>query len=303
VDLSWADLRARVKRVDLLHAHSGRAQNIAWFASLGKASAARRVTTRHVAFAPKRPLVHLLKYTYSCDGVIAVSQAVRSALLDAGVPAPRIEVIPTGVEIPAELPDPAQRAEARRAWNLVDDDFVVGHLGAFTREKGQDVAAEAARLLESRLPHLKMILAGEGPLRSSITASARLILPGQLAEPPQLLAALDLFIMPSRSEGWGLAALEALAFGLPVAASNTGGLAEMIVAGETGWLVPPGDAPALAEAIFDAAADRERLRAMGLCAREHARRFSIEETAARTESFYLRILGSRQSSSASDRRT
>jgi glycosyltransferase involved in cell wall biosynthesis len=296
VDLSWADLRARVKRVDLLHTHTGRAQNIAWFASLGKASAgkssaAKRVATRHVVFAPKHPLIHLLKYAYSCDGLIAVSHAVERALLDAGIPAERIEVIPTGVEIPAELPDQAMRAEARGAWNLDDDDFAVGHLGAFTREKGQDVAAEAARLLESRLPRLKLILAGEGPLRSSVTPSSRLILPGQLAEPQQLLAALDLFLMPSRSEGWGLAALEAMAMGLPVAASNTGGLAEMITAGETGWLVAPGDAPALAEAIVDAAADRERLRAMGLRGREHARRFSIEETAARTESFYMRVLG------------
>jgi glycosyltransferase involved in cell wall biosynthesis len=294
VELSWADLRARLKRVDLLHTHTGRAQNIAWFASLGTGAPAKNIATRHVAFAPKHPLVHLLKYARTCDGVIAVSEAVRRTLLETGVPAERIEVIPTGVEIPAELPGAAQRAEARRAWNLDDGDFAadfaVGHLGAFTHEKGQEVAAQAARLLESRLPRLKMILAGEGPLRSSISAGARLILPGHVAEPQQLLAALDLFVMPSRSEGWGLAALEAMACGLPVVASNTGGLAEMIVAGETGWLVAPGDASALADAIFEAASGRERLRAMGLRARECARRFSVEETAARTEAFYLSVL-------------
>jgi glycosyltransferase involved in cell wall biosynthesis len=299
VELSWADLRARLKRVDLLHTHTARAQNVAWFASLGKTSARtgpgiKRIATRHVAFPPRYRLLHRLKYTWSCDGVIAVSEAVRRTLLDAGVPAERIEVIPTGVEIPADLPDPAQRAtqreNARRAWNLAADDFAVGHLGAFTREKGQDVAVEAARLLESRLPRLKMILAGEGPLRGSMAAETGLILPGYIAEPQQLLAALDLFVMPSRSEGWGLAALEAMAIGLPVAASNTGGLAEMIAPGETGWLVAPGDASALAEAIFEAAGDRDGLRAMGLRARECARRFSVEQTAARTEGFYLRML-------------
>jgi glycosyltransferase involved in cell wall biosynthesis len=291
-ELSLKELRARMRGADLLHAHTGRAQNMAFLASAG--SGIKRIATRHVVFAPRHPLVHRLKYTSTCDGVIAVSQAVRRALLDAGVPADRIEVIPTGVKIPAELPDAAQRAEARRAWKLDDGDFAadfaVGHLGAFTHEKGQDVAAQAAHLLESRLPRLKMILAGEGPLGSSIAGSDRLILPGHVAEPRQLLAALDLFVMPSRSEGWGLAALEAMAFGLPVVASNTGGLAEMIVAGETGWLVAPGDASALADAIFEAARDRDRLHAMGLRARECARRFSVEQTAARTEGFYLRVL-------------
>jgi len=286
--LSLAEVRARAKSADILHAHTGRAQNLAFLASAGLGI--KRIATRHVAFSPRHPLVHRLKYTSTCDGVIAVSQSVRRKLLDAGVPADRIEVIPTGVEIPAELPDAAQRADARRTWNLDDGDFAVGHLGAFTHEKGQDIAAQAAHLLESRLPRLKMILAGEGPLRSSIPGSDRLILPGHVAEPRQLLAALDLFVMPSRSEGWGLAALEAMARGLPVVASNTGGLAEMIVEGETGWLVVPGDASALADAIFEAASDWERLRAMGLRGREGARRFSVEETAARTEDFYLRVL-------------
>jgi len=265
---------------------------MAWFAALGTARASvKRIATRHVAFAPRHPLIHLLKYTSSCDGIIAVSRAVQRTLVDAGVRPDLIELIPTGVEIPASLPDAGQRAEARRIWNLNDDDFAAGHLGAFTREKGQDIAAEAARLLESRLPHLKMILAGDGPLRSSIAAGPHVVLPGHLAEPQQLLAALDLFVMPSRSEGWGLAALEAMAYGLPVAASNTGGLPEMIVDLETGWLVAPGDAAALADAILAAAGDRVALRAMGLRARECARRFSVEQTAARTEAFYLRVLG------------
>ena len=286
--LSLKNLRTRIKGADLLHTHTGRAQNIAWLASIG--SEVKSIATRHVAFQPRHPLMHRLKYARTCDRVIAVSQAVRRALLDTGVPADRIEVIPTGVEVPAALPGAHQRAEARRAWNLDDEDFAVGHLGSFTPEKGQDVAAEAARLLEERLPHLKMILAGDGPLRSSITPSARLILPGHLAEPHELLAALDLFVMPSRSEGWGLAALEAMAFGLPVVASNTGGLGEMIVDGESGWLVPAGDAGALANAIHAAACDREGLRAMGTRARARARKFSVEETAARTEAFYLRVL-------------
>ena len=85
--------------------------------------------------------------------------------------------------------------------------------------------------------------------------------------------------------------MEAMAAGLPVIASNTGGLAEMIEPGETGWLVTPDDPQALAGAISAAASDRARLREMGLRARERARRFSVEETSRRTEEFYLRVLG------------
>jgi glycosyltransferase involved in cell wall biosynthesis len=202
-------------------------------------------------------------------------------------------MIPTGVEL-NELPDESWRLEARRAWKLEPGDFAVGHLGAFTQEKGQDIAAQAFGLLEGRMANLRMILAGEGPMRRTLEASLpsnpRLIFPGHIEDPSRLLAALDLFIMPSRSEAWGLAALEAMASGLPVIASNTGGLAEMIDAGQTGWLISQGDAHAWADAIREAAADREKLRAMGLLARSRAGRFSVEETARRTEEFYLRIL-------------
>ena len=282
-----AALRSRMHGVQIVHAHTGRAQTLAFSASMGLA--VKRIATRHVAFDPRHPLIHRLKYSYSCDGIIAVSQAARRAAMSAGIPGNRIEVIPTGVEIP-ELPDERAREEARRAWKLDPGDFAVGHLGAFTREKGQDVAIEAFRLLAGRMPELRMILAGEGPERGRLAGSlpAGVTLPGYAADPSRLLAALDLFIMPSRSEAWGLAALEAMAAGVPVIASNVGGLAEMIEAG----LVPAGDPQALAEAIAEAASDRGRLRQMGLRARERARKFSVEETARRTEAFYLKIGGS-----------
>ena len=286
VSLSVTGLRGRLKDFQILHAHTGRAQNLAWAASVG--SPVKRIATRHVAFGPRHALIHRLKNTYMSDGIIAVSQAARRAAMSAGVSGNRIEVIATGVVF-GDLPDFRQREVARQHWNLAAGDFAVGHLGAFTYEKGQDVAAEALGLLETRLPNLRLILAGDGPLRSP-TNLHRLILPGHLADPATLLAALDLFVMPSRSEAWGLAALEAMSFGIPVIASNTGGLPEMIDSGETGWLVPPGDAPALAEAILIAAADRVKLREMGETARTRARRFSVEETARRTEEFYNRIL-------------
>lgn len=281
-------LRRLLRGFDVIHAHTGRAQNLAFCATAGLNL--RRVVTRHVAFAPNHPSVHRLKYTLTCHGIIAVSQAVRATLLGAGISGDRIEVISTGVAWPASLASEEERGAIRSRWGFDDGDFVVGHLGAFTAEKGQDVAVEAAALLQPRMPQLRMVLAGVGPLRNSLQTKGPVLFPGHVSCRAEFLAALDLFIMPSRSEAWGLAALEAMAHGVPVVASHVGGLPEMIEANGSGWLVAPGDAGELADAIERVASDREVLRAMGARARARAKHFSLEETAERTEAFYRRLL-------------
>ncbi len=263
----------------IVHAHSGRAQNLAYWATLGWP--VRRIVTRHVAFAPRHVLTHRLKYKWTCDGIIAVSDSVRRVLLDAGVPAGKIVTIHTGVELPESLPVPR-----REQFGLGEDDFVVGHLGAFTAEKGQDVAAAAALILKQTLPRARVILAGEGPLKNQIPHD-NVILPGFIADRAAFFAALDVFIMPSRSEAWGLAALEAMAHGVPVIASNIGGLAEIVDPG-SGWLVPAGDPAALADAIVTAASNPDLLRAARQQARARAALFSVEQMAEQTESFYRR---------------
>jgi len=261
-------------RAEILHSHSGRAQNAAFLASRGMNI--RRVVTRHVAFAPRHPWVHRLKYQLTCHGIIAVSNAVCGVLLHSGVPPAKIEVIHTGVELP-----PIRPARMRQ------EKFVAGHLGAFTHEKGQDVAIRAAELL----PDVHFVLAGDGPLLAEARKSARVSVsfPGFIQDPSAFYAGLDVFIMPSRSEAWGLAALEAMAHGVPVIASNVGGLAEIVKPGEGGWLVPPGDAQALASAIAQAASDPACLRAAGAAARRRAALFSQRQTVEQTEAFYLRL--------------
>jgi len=275
------------ERFDILHAHDGKAQNISFLASAGLP--VRRVASRQVAFAPRHPLVHRCKYTYTSHGVIANSESVRRVLIDTGIPAFNIEVIPPGVELPAELPNASLRAQARARWGFSSDDFVIGHAGAFTKEKGQDIALKAARLLAPRLPHARMLLAGDGPERPKHTEGI-VILPGFLDDLTEFYAALDLFIMPSRSEGWGLAALDAMANGLAVVATDVGGLAELVENGSTGWLVPPDSPSSLADAIEAAASDPARRCEYGRNARERAALFSIERTVDLTEHFYARLI-------------
>jgi glycosyltransferase involved in cell wall biosynthesis len=286
-------LRRRLssERFDVVHAHDARAQNISFLASAGLPP--RRVASRQVAFPPRYPLIHRWKYTSTCHGIIANSESVRRVLIAGGIPAATIEVIPPGIQLSAELPTAALRAQARARWGFSDDDFVIGHAGAFTREKGQDTALEAARLLAPRLPNARMLLVGEGPERRNQTEGIA-ILPGFLDDLSEFYAALDVFIMPSRSEGWGLTALEAMANGLAVIASDVDGLRELVEQNETGWLVPPDSPAALADAIEAAASDSKRLCEYSRNARERAAQFSIERTVELTERFYTRLLTASQ---------
>ena len=273
--------RLREEQFDIVHAHDGKAQTLSFRASVGLPI--RRVASRLVAFTPRHPLIHRWKYSRTCHGVIALSQSVRQVLIAAGVPDSQIEVIVPGIEMPPELPGAEMRAAARARWGYSSDEFVIGHAAAFTPEKGQDVALQAALLLAPKLPRARMLLAGDGPERSKpdIAELARQTsgiaqLPGFVDDLNQFYAALDLYIMPSRSEAWGLTALRAMAFGLPVIASNVGGLPEAIEDGKSGWLVPPESPEALAAAILNAASDPARLCEFGRNARERAAQFSIE---------------------------
>jgi glycosyltransferase involved in cell wall biosynthesis len=166
-------------------------------------------------------------------------------------------------------------------------------MGAFTEEKGQDVAVTAATLLRPSLPRARFVLAGDGPLLAPLRARApgNVTFPGFVADRAAFFGGLDLFIMPSRSEAWGLASLEAMAHGVPVIASDVGGLPEIVEPGNGGWLVPVGDPAALARAISAAAAEPERLREQGEKARARANLFSVDRMVDQTEEFYRRFTG------------
>ncbi len=288
---------------DILHAHDGRGQTIAWLVSLGMP--VRRIASRRVTFLPvglpSRLASTRLKYGLTCHGIIAVSEFVRQLLISRGVPRTKIELIPDGVELPPDLPDSESRSRIRAQWGFGEQEFVVGHVGAFTPEKGQDIAIEAAAHLEKTLPQGRLLLVGDGPTlgrhgdrlleQPFRRLRDRVRMLGQLENLTEFFAGLDLYIMPSRVEGFGSSALLAMAHGLAVVASRVGGLPEVVEEGKTGWLIPPGSPSALADAIATAASDRARLREIGLNARERARQFTDDIMVTRTEAFYYRLQG------------
>jgi L-malate glycosyltransferase len=277
----------RSKPFHVIHAHDGRSQSLAWIASAGFPVC--RIASRRVTFTPAWPALHRLKYNLTCHGIIAVSCFVRDLLVGMGIASEKIEVIPDGVALPEKLVSASERKSVRARWRLDDEDLAVGHVGAFTHEKGQDVAIESAHLVAATLPRVKLLLAGDGPLRKKLEQQDRngnVRFLGRVDDLADFLNALDVFIMPSREEGLGSSALRAMAYGLPVIASRTGGLPEIVEDGRTGWLVDPGSPQALARAVSNAAAHPELLRRLGENARASAQGFTNDIMGARTETFY-----------------
>jgi len=285
----------QVAPCDILHAHDGRGQTVAWLASIGMR--VRRVASRRVTFLPRHRWVHRLKYSHTCDAVVTVSEFIRQWAIRCGVPASKIELIPDGVEIPPEMPRTETRSKVRARWGFGESEFVIGQVGAFTPEKGQNIALAAVQQLTQTLPQARLLLAGEGPTLKDpeITQRCKALgdrvrLCGAIENLAEFFPALDLFVMPSKSEGLGSSALLAMSYGLPVVASRVGGLPEVVEEARTGWLVNPASPSALADAILAAASDRARLKQWGLNGRERARQFSVETMVERTEALYCRLL-------------
>lgn len=178
------------------------------------------------------------------------------------------------------------------AGTPVLDGTVVGNVARLAEQKGQRTLLEAAPLVLARRPDVRFAIAGEGELRAELEALAaplgdRAVLLGARDDVPDLLASFAVFAFPSRFEGLCLAVIEAQAAGVPVVATRVGGIRETVVEGETGWLVPPGDARALADRILWVLDHPEQARAVVAEAASRAReRYSEQAMVERTLALY-----------------
>jgi glycosyltransferase involved in cell wall biosynthesis len=207
------------------------------------------------------------------DRYIAVSQHVAERLRERlGLPAARIRVIPNAVPVGR----PARRDVRLRASVAGDPGrplvLTVARLHA---QKGLPYLLRAA----SAIPDAVFAIAGEGEEREALESLARSLgiaervrFLGHRRDVAALLAACDVFVLPSLYEGLPLSVLEAMAAGAPVVATDIGGTNEALTNDDTGVLVPPADAAALARAIQALLADRERARRLAAAARQYVRR-------------------------------
>ena len=289
----------RSERIDLLHTHLFHA-DLAGRAAAWLACVPRLVHTVHVAEGRFRPwqfaFARLL--AGSCDRIVCVSQAVWNLhARKSGLPSARYTVIPNGIDADAFSRDDEARRRLRSEWNVADDEVLFAFVGRLDRQKGIDTLLEAMGLLGRRGELIRLVVAGDGPKRKLLskfiagregTGCVRAL--GFVDDVPGVLSAADAMVMPSRWEGLPLASVEAMAAGLPVLATRTAGLEEVVADGETGILVEPDDPPALAEVMVHLAGDvalRMRLGSAGR--RRVVERFNIDANVAAHELLYAEV--------------
>ena len=288
---------ARRVRAEIVHAHLARDYAPAAFAARG-ARGASLVVTRHVMFPLGRAQRIILR---NASAVIAVSEPVARALR-AGkvVPEGAVRVVHNGVAVERfeRVSRTLDRDDYRRRLGLGAAQ-VVGAVGELSEVKGQEDFVRAAQLVAREDGAVEFLVVGGDASRggknrarieslvSELGLAGRVHLLGRREDVAEVLSCLDVFVSPSRAEGFGLAIVEAMAAGAPVVATATDGAREVIADGESGLLVPSRDPAALASAVLRLLRDeglRSRLaEAAGLRARE---RWSLERMVAETERVY-----------------
>lgn len=237
----------------------------------------------------------LARFTTHC---IAVSEATAEfAVSWQGFPRSRVEVWHNSVDLTRfRPPSRAERAEARRSLGLPTDATVVAVVSRLDHVKGVDLLMEAWPSVARDVSNARLLVVGDGPLRDSLVsdlyargAADSVDFLGYRSDVPRLLHTSDVFVLPSRSEGMPLAALEALASGLPIVAHAVGGVPELVVDGVNGRLVPP-HPKALAEALSGILADRELRERLARQARPSVEKLGLHAYAERLEVLYRNLL-------------
>ncbi|MFT7462303.1 MAG: glycosyltransferase involved in cell wall biosynthesis [Pseudohongiellaceae bacterium] len=256
------------EHVDLVHLHTGRANWLGGWAA--RRAGLPAITTRRMDRPIRSGLWTRKLYGDLVSRAAAISPAVARLLAEGGVPPQKIVTLVSAVD-PAAVQVARDRNAVRREFGVGDDELVILGLARLTRRKGFDVLLDGlAALTESaELPPWRCWLGGNGEVAGQLQSQAsrlgladRVKFLGHRDETADLLGAADVFVMPSRAEGLGIAGLEAMAAGLPIVASRVGGLADAVSHDETGLLVPSDDPTALRkalEAVLSDSALRQRL--------------------------------------------
>ncbi len=292
--------RLRAARPDAVHTHLLHADLYGTLAAR-LAGVPYVISSRHNddRFRRRAPVRWLLRWLWRrTDAGIAISDAIRRFSIEVEDASPeQVVTVHYGLD-PATVGAPAgARAELCDAIGVGPDALLVGSACRLIEQKGLSDGLRAFAQVTRDVPEAHYVIAGDGPLREALEHEARALgLAGRVHflgwrdDARAVIAALDLLLAPSLWEGFGLVLLEAMALSVPIVSTRVSAIPEVVVEGETGWLVPPADPDALAGALRDALTHPAELMARGRAGRRRLEtHFTVERMVQQTIDVYERL--------------
>ncbi|MBO5408948.1 MAG: glycosyltransferase [Clostridia bacterium] len=292
----------KAEKPDIVHSHGTMSARIA--AKLPFSGVKKVVFTRHSVFEPKGffttpvgKIVNRLIHTFTCDKITAVCEAAKKNLTDTGVDPKKIQVIYNGVDaIPA--PTPAQRAEARKEFGILDSEIACTISARLNPVKGHRYLVEAIHRMSS-LDNMKFFIAGTGTEEVALKAMVqqynleeKVIFTGFLSDVSKLLYATDILLNCSYgTEACSLAILEGFSLGIPCIATDYGGNPELVKNKINGIVYPTNDVEALKEALESIQSERCQIETLSVGAKEtYQRGFTVQIMAKNIEKVYEELI-------------
>jgi glycosyltransferase involved in cell wall biosynthesis len=233
--------------------------------------------------------------------LIAVSSRnVEKGLRDGIGEARNYVTIRSGIELDRFGHPAIPASSTRTQWHIPPDALVVGMVTRLSAQKAPLDFVRAAGVIAALVPEARFLVIGDGPLRAQVEALAaelgigeKLILTGLRRDVPELMAAMDIFVLSSLWEGLPRVLPQAMATGLPVVATAVDGSAEAVTHGVNGYLVPPGNWDALAQAVVELAQDPDKRSRMGRAGQERVGEFGAVKMVAEIAALYVELLEQR----------
>lgn len=270
----------RARSPDIVHVHSRRGADI-WGGLAARMCGIKSVISRRVDNPEARGIV---KYKYGMyDRVITISQGIRDVLLKEGVPEEKIHCVPSAVDWENYQQD-CDRTWFEQEFDLPDFARPVAMIAQFISRKGHDCLIRAMPSILRECPEARFLLLGTGGLYHSCRDRIREMgmeyavrMPGFRDDLEKILSCLDLVVHPAQMEGLGVSLLQACAAGVPVVATPVGGIPEIVVQDENGYLVPVQDSERLAAAVVELLKDEPKRQEFARAGRSRVReKFDIQ---------------------------
>lgn len=291
---AWALRRAiRREHVDIVHSHTAHGVALGAMACLG--TQAKLVITRHSDFRPRANLGTRWKYS-RVDALIAISSASKTAMIASGMSPDSITIVRGGSD--QSTPIAPASASTLASLGAGPGSPLVVQVSQLVQHKDPLTFVAAIDSARARVPSLRAILVGDGPLRASVEEAVtekslgeHLRVAGYRTDADSLLAAADVVTLSSEEDALPSVLFDALFCGKPICATRAGGVPEIIEDKVSGLLSPVADGPALGDSISQVLTDPALARRLSAGARARASEFSIERSVGRTIAVYERVLG------------